>query len=193
MDGTMSLTQVLGHVRHHYGERLPGRGIEPSPDDRRLLHFLRKIEEKEVVLTGIGAVVYRPLVGLLTGRRIGEHGTGKLAFPGGHLKEGENWFDAAKREVKEEAGLDVEPVVWDHDQVAFQVTNNLYGERHYCTIWIACLSLAGDPANNEPERCDGWRFRTLDELAAEVDENEPAETAWIPLRRLRRYRERLGL
>ena len=34
--------------------------------------------------------------------------TGQLDFPGGRLEVGERWDDALRREVKEEAGLDVE-------------------------------------------------------------------------------------
>ena len=33
--------------------------------------------------------------------------SGEIAFPGGHLNQGENDFQAVLREVKEEVGLDL--------------------------------------------------------------------------------------
>jgi len=165
----------------------------PTPEDRRIAHLLDKVVEKECVLVGMGAVVYRPGVGVLLGERIGKHATGRLAFPGGHLKEGEEWFDGVKREAREETLLDVVPEPLNDSSVPFLVSNNLYGERHYVTVWILCRSDEGEPQNVEPEKCAGWRFYGLEELGQLVDVSEPLSTAWVPLKRLLRYRNRLGI
>lgn len=46
---------------------------------------------------------------VLVGRRApGQSWAGYLEFPGGHVQEGESWNEAARRETREETGLDVE-------------------------------------------------------------------------------------
>ena len=56
------------------------------------------------------AVVLVPVEsGLLLIRRSVEPRSGKLALPGGYINFGENWQEAAAREVKEEAGLILAP------------------------------------------------------------------------------------
>jgi ADP-ribose pyrophosphatase YjhB (NUDIX family) len=70
---------------------------------------------------------------LLLGRRAGEPFRGRWDTPGGFLEEGEHPLDGLRRELREETGLEIEPVdfvgVWmDHyggDSTA-QATLNLY-------------------------------------------------------------------
>lgn len=62
-----------------------------------------------VVRVGCGCLVQSVLQPgrVLLGRRLGSHGAGKFALPGGHLEMGESWEDCLGREVKEETNLDV--------------------------------------------------------------------------------------
>jgi 8-oxo-dGTP diphosphatase len=59
---------------------------------------------------GVGVIVLRNGLVLL-GRRIGSHGAGSWALPGGHLEFGESVEQCAAREVLEETGLDIQVVV----------------------------------------------------------------------------------
>jgi 8-oxo-dGTP diphosphatase len=44
---------------------------------------------------------------VLLGRRRGSHGEGYYAAPGGHIEFGESFEQAARREVREETGLEI--------------------------------------------------------------------------------------
>lgn len=47
---------------------------------------------------------------LILQRAKGDENAGKWVIPGGHVDPGETWEDAAKRELKEEAGIDLDKV-----------------------------------------------------------------------------------
>lgn len=65
-------------------------------------------------------------------KRKGPHGTGTWSPPGGHLDFGETLEGCARREAKEEVGVDV-------TDVRFRcVTNDIFEEdgKHYITLWL---------------------------------------------------------
>jgi 8-oxo-dGTP diphosphatase len=73
--------------------------------------------------------------------RKGAHGAGTWAPPGGHLEYGETPEECARREVKEEVGVEVE-------DVSFRaVTNDVFAEpgKHYITLWMEASLAAGEP------------------------------------------------
>lgn len=56
---------------------------------------------------GIGVMILKQGKVLL-GMRKGSHGAGELAFPGGHLDYMESFEDCARRETREERGIEIE-------------------------------------------------------------------------------------
>src|SRR5262249_6098037 len=108
---------------------------------------------------GVGVIIIREGL-LLLGRRIGAHGAGTWALPGGHLEFGETIADCARREAKEETGLLVESVA------PAPYTNDIMASegRHYVTLFVQATVGAGDPSVLEPEKRAGWqwfKWRTL--------------------------------
>ena len=99
---------------------------------------------------GASAVVVRDGAVLL-GRRLGAHGTGTWAFPGGKVSAGEEPGAAAARELLEETSLRavrVSPITW---------TNDLFPDDglHYVTLHHL-IEAEGEPEVLEPEKASEW-------------------------------------
>jgi len=107
---------------------------------------------------GVGVMVLKDGKVLL-GQRIGSHGAGEYAWPGGHLEYMESFEDCARREVREETGIEI-------DNVRFLFLSNVkkYRPKHYVHIGLMADWLAGDPTVEEPDRCLGWGWHDLDSL-----------------------------
>jgi 8-oxo-dGTP diphosphatase len=102
---------------------------------------------------GVGVIVLRAGLVLL-GRRIGSHGAGTWALPGGHLEFGESVEQCARREVREETGLELERLS------PGPYTNDLFASegKHYVTLFVVSHSLAGEPEVREPAKCARWQW-----------------------------------
>jgi 8-oxo-dGTP diphosphatase len=86
---------------------------------------------------GVGCVPVRDGEVLLIHRR-GAHGGGTWSTPGGHLDPGESVEACAARETFEEVGLSVSNVRFG------AITNDVFEQRHYVTIWMVADVLTGD-------------------------------------------------
>ena len=124
----------------------------------------------EMPMVGVGIIITRGDRTLLLHRHHA-HGAGTWSSPGGHLEFGETPEECARREAKEETGLDLV-------DVRFRcLTNDIFTAegKHYITIWMEGECEAGEAVVNAPEEAFeiGW-FR-WDELP---------EPLFIPLQNL---------
>lgn len=69
---------------------------------------------------------------LLLMKRVGDHGGGTWSCPGGHLDPGVEPIDCARREAREEVGIEARDVTF------VGVTNDLFPTtgKHYITLWF---------------------------------------------------------
>jgi len=123
-------------------------------------------ENKKYPLVGTGILIQREDGKVLMGLRQGSHGAGEWNFPGGHLEFGETLFDCAKREVKEETGLDVE-IIRVHS-VADEMKYIESHGRHYVNIGLTAKYLGGEPSLTEPDKYVEWRWFSLDDLPENI-------------------------
>ncbi len=111
--------------------------------------------QRERPKVGLGVIVFKDGKVLL-GKRKGSHGAGEYAFPGGHLEFGESFEECAKREVKEETGMEI-------SNVRFLRLMNLkaYQDKHYVDVGLIADWKSGEPRCMEPDKCDGWQWYDL--------------------------------
>ncbi|KAL3458820.1 NUDIX hydrolase domain-like protein [Aspergillus heterothallicus] len=98
------------------------------------------------------------------GQRMGSHGAGTWALPGGHLEFNESFEECAIREVKEETGLDISDVQF------LTATNDVMPAdgKHYVTVFVGARVKEGqDPEILEPNKCAEWRWVSWAELAGD--------------------------
>jgi 8-oxo-dGTP diphosphatase len=109
-------------------------------------------------LVGIGILIFKDDKVLL-GKRKSSHGSGTYTGTGGHLEYMESFADCAKRETREETGIEI-------DQIEFLCLNNLkaYAPKHYVDIGLTAKWVSGEPRVMEPDKCEGWAWYDLSEI-----------------------------
>lgn len=104
-------------------------------------------------VVGIGVVIEVRKRVLLVKRK-GAHGAGSWSTPGGYLEFGESLASCAKREAKEETGVNIARL-----EIA-AITNDLFKRpaRHFVTIWMTCARVSGRARVNSPDEIEevGW-------------------------------------
>jgi 8-oxo-dGTP diphosphatase len=113
-------------------------------------------------VVGVGAVVVRDGRALIV-RRAHEPRKGEWSLPGGMLDLGESLAGAARREVKEETGLDVQlgPIIETFDRVHRDAEGRI--RYHFVIVDFVCWSDAGDAIAGSDAEAVAWV------TAAEID------------------------
>jgi len=101
---------------------------------------------------GVGVLIRKngrhpPTTQILLIKRRGSHGAGTWAPPGGHIDFGESVIDCAKREVKEEVGVEIKNLK------VLGFTEDIFKEdkKHYITIWVNSDWKSGETKTNDRE------------------------------------------
>ena len=118
------------------------------------MHTQKELRPK----VGIGVLIFKEGK-LLLGKRTSVLGLGEYSIPGGHMEYNESFEECARREVKEETGLEV-------DNVRFLTLSNnkKYLPKHYVEIQFAADWKSGEPQTLEPDKIGDWDWYDLDKL-----------------------------
>lgn len=101
---------------------------------------------------GVGVIIRNNGM-LLLQKRVGAHGAGTWGLPGGHIEFGESPVDAAVRESKEEADVDIVNVR------IVGVTNDVMRDegKHYFTFFVESELAGGNVKINDSSVSEfGW-------------------------------------
>ena len=130
------------------------------------------MEEKRYPGVGMGIFVFKDGK-FLMGIRKNPHGIGKWALPGGKLEFNEELEDCARREVKEETGLEIKNIRFK------AITNDMFKneDKHNITIFMISDWLSGEPRVMEPNKCEEWKWISKDNIP---------EPLFLPLINLRK-------
>ncbi len=113
---------------------------------------------------GVAVIIRRGDLVLFGKRRSTSHGDGVWQFPGGHLEWGEAVHDCARREAREETGLELTETrdgPWTNDRFPAQPGQH---ERHYVTLFVIADAPHGEAVTREPDKCEGWEWFRWDAL-----------------------------
>ncbi|KAF4982600.1 hypothetical protein FZEAL_1832 [Fusarium zealandicum] len=146
---------------------------------------------------GVAAIIYGRDGKVVAGKRTGSHGAGTWQLPGGHLEHGESILTCAEREVLEETGLKVRGVK------VVAVTNDVFHKegKHYITLFTSCEmeDENAQPEVLEPEKCEGWHWKTWEELKqllpqaeAKGETESQGDSLFLPLVNLFEQNANLG-
>lgn len=125
------------------------------------------MEEQLRPKIGIGLFIMKDGKVLLQKRK-NAHGDGEYCGPGGHLEYMESIEECARRETREETGIEIK-------NIRFLALSNLkrYAPRHYVNIGLVADWKSGEPTIKEPEKTESWNWYELDQLPSPLFECIP--------------------
>ena len=123
------------------------------------------MEPKKKVGAGFGVLILKDNK-ILLGKRHEDpekasslmNGAGTWTMPGGKLEFGESFEDGARRETKEETGLELKNVK------VLCISNDMVETAHFVTIGLFSDDFTGEPKVMEPDEITEWQWFPLDNL-----------------------------
>ncbi len=118
-------------------------------------------------VVGIGVLVWKDGK-MLFGQRRGSHGSGEYCWPGGKLDLSESFEECARREVREETGIEI-------GNIRFIRLMNLkkYAPKHFVDIALQADWVSGEPEVKEPAKYKSWGWYDRDQLPTPIFAGEP--------------------
>lgn len=114
-------------------------------------------KEKQIGV-GIGVMVFKGNKVLLAKRK-NSLGSGEYCWPGGHMEYGESFEECARREVREETGMEIK-------NIRFLRLLNLkhFAPKHFVDIELMADWEDGEPQLLEPDKFEPWNWYDLENL-----------------------------
>lgn len=108
---------------------------------------------------GVGVFIFKEGKVLLGKRTNYSHGGGEYCPPGGHMEHMESFEEVVRREVKEEAGIEIK-------NIRFLCLSNVktYAPNHYVNTGFVSDWESGEPQIMEPDKCERWDWYSIDDL-----------------------------
>ena len=116
---------------------------------------------------GVGVMIWKDGKVLL-GRRLKDPGKGEYAWPGGHLEHMESIEECAKRETREETGMEITNI-----RFVRLVNMKHYAPRHYVDIGVRAEWVSGEVQVLEPETTESWGWYAPEQLPQPLFAAEP--------------------
>ena len=116
---------------------------------------------KEKVKLGVGVLIERNGK-ILLGKRCEGWANRTWTFIGGKLRPGENYIEAAKREAKEETGLEIDDL-----ELITKHVNDINGTP-FLTFGFKPKIVKGEPKAMEPDEIERWEWFDPDNLPENV-------------------------
>jgi 8-oxo-dGTP diphosphatase len=150
---------------------------------------------QRVVKAGTAVILYKGNR-VLIGQRMGSHGEGLWAFPGGNIDPTDSSLkNAGEREVYEETNIICDVYKPDGFRDDLFTTLDILSEdgtKIYVTVYLLAKYVGGGESTSpftikpvESHKCMIWRWVTLEELAEFV--NSERGKSWIPLEKVVHY------
>lgn len=127
----------------------------------QIISFENK-DDKKYPKVGIGVMIQNDKEEVLLGLRKGSHGSGEWSFPGGHLEMGETIIQTAKRETKEETGLEIDD--FELISIADEMRYLKSDGKHYLNVGLKGKYISGEPVVMEENKCEKWGWFDLNNL-----------------------------
>jgi 8-oxo-dGTP diphosphatase len=118
-------------------------------------------QKQPIVRVGVQVIVARAGT-ILLGQRAGAFQAGTWGLPGGHLEIKESFVEAARRELREETGLNARILR------VFCLTDSLPESNHHMQVGVEVLDYDGEARIMEPARCSALRFFPIDSLPSPI-------------------------
>jgi 8-oxo-dGTP diphosphatase len=102
----------------------------------------------KTIKVGTAVLVFNDKGHILMGKRQGSHGANSWAVIGGYIEFGEDFTEAAQREIKEEIGVEVTDISVLLAKTYFFEDN----QKHHISIYVAARLTSGVPVIQEPHK-----------------------------------------